>query len=317
MTGPGRISRLCLTIVALGLSGCGGSSGPDPGPIVFSGYPIGGPGEGFQNLLVMNPDGTGVRQLTRTESLLGGDFYPSWSPDGRNVVFERQTPSEDCVFTTCGQIWIVDADGANARRLTPGEAPDWSPDGERIAFEQYDPDTDQIDIYVINVDGSGLRRLTRGSGANVDAAWSPDGERIVFSRGSEADPSAGGNDDLYVMDADGSEVRRLTHTAESESDPTWSPDGARIAFTRTSDGYTDTIVVMKDDASEERTLLPAGGPDESEPAWSPDGSQIAFIRYDGRDWEIWIVDADGGNPRKVKTGPYIEPSDLDWAAAQE
>jgi len=164
-TRPGLILRSCLTIIAIGLTGCGAHSGPAPGPIVFSGHPADELGGGFNNLMVTNPDGTVVRRLTRRD----GDVAPSWSPDGTQVVFERATFIEGCDFDpACAQIWIVDADGTDERRLTPAsarsEAPDWSPDGDRIVFHQWN--SSSIDIYVMNADGSGLRQLTDGSGVN-------------------------------------------------------------------------------------------------------------------------------------------------------
>jgi Tol biopolymer transport system component len=79
---------------------------------VFYGHPEGELGDGFNNLMVMNPDGTGVRRLTRTD----GDINPSWSPDGTQVVFERATEIEGCNRDdACAQIWIVEDDGSNER----------------------------------------------------------------------------------------------------------------------------------------------------------------------------------------------------------
>ena len=88
-TRSGLILRSCLVVMAIGLTGCGASSGPAPGPIVFAGHPGDELGGGYNNLMVMNPDGSGVRRLTRTD----GDVAPSWSPDGTQVVFERATKS--------------------------------------------------------------------------------------------------------------------------------------------------------------------------------------------------------------------------------
>ena len=133
---------------------------------MFAGHPGDELGGGYNNLLVMNPDGTGVRRLTRSD----GDIEPSWSPDGTQVVFRRTTFGGGCPIAACSEIWIVNADGTNARRLTSvarSEAPDWSPDGGRIVFHQwnvpYDYDSESVDIYVMNVDGSDVRRLTDGS----------------------------------------------------------------------------------------------------------------------------------------------------------
>jgi Tol biopolymer transport system component len=314
-TSPGRSSRVFLAIVVVGLTGCGGYSGSAPGLIAFSGHPRGELGDGYNNILVMNSDGTGVRRLTRTD----GDIDPSWSPDGRQVAYTRATTLAGCDFDpACAQIWIVDADGVNARPLTPpaarSEAPDWSPDGKRIVFQQwnvpYDYDPGSIDIYVMNVDGSGVRQLTYGPGASESPEWTADGEQIVFAR--EVD----GDYETWVMNADGSNPERLTQLGAL------SPDGKKIVTTRQSDDdLCPDIVVMNADGSEARRLL---SPEEggSDLAWSPDSSQIAFIHCvktpvepDVVGSEIWVMDADGGNAHALPAGPYASPWGLDWAAA--
>jgi tol-pal system beta propeller repeat protein TolB len=308
---PARIIRSFVLIVAFGLAGCGSASTPAPGQIVFS-------DSNGEVLVVMNPDGTDVRSLG-TDGLA-----PSWSPDGTQVAFERGTSGGEggCELTFCSQIWVIGIDEIHARRLTPvsarSMAPDWSSDGERIAFSQYDSDTEQTDIYVMNVDGSNVRRLTNAPGENGDPAWSPDGKRIAFSSDRDGlERILGG--EIYVMDADGSNEQRLTHTTPQELLPAWSPDGHEIAFERASyrGNYEDVfrqIVVVREDGSEERILSPRTAHD-ADPAWSPDGTQIAFTRFERQ--QIWVMDADGGRPRRLETGVYAMSCCPDWAAARD
>jgi len=154
----------------------------------------------------------------------------------------------------------------------------WSPDGTRIAFTNWRSGRDEI--YVVNADGTGERRL--GSGDSPD--WSPDGTKIVFERQRGANPS-----EIVVVNANGTGERVLG----SGFDARWSPKRSEIAF---DDPYK--IHVVNADGSGDRTL--AGGDREPNnrvplrPVWSPDGSWLAFA---GRAWHISVVNRDGSRLR--------------------
>ena len=171
-------------------------------------------------IYVVNADGTGQRRLTRNAAQ---ELSPAWSPDGRKIAFVGRGDSSL-------EVYVMNADGSEQRRLTRNGArnnvaPAWSPDGRRIAFErgrqQRDPCAGAcpgawgFEVYVINADGSGQQRLTRGAS---QPRWSPNGRKIAFV--SQRD----GDADIYVMNADGSGQRNLTRGAgRRESQPVWSP----------------------------------------------------------------------------------------------
>src|SRR5437773_823208 len=98
-----------------------------------------------------------------------------------------------------------------------------SGDESKIAFVRTSG-TEAGDVYVMNADGSGQRRLTRDWANDVLPDWSPDGRRIAFV--SKRD----GNSEVYVMNADGSGERRLTRNTADDAEPAWSPDGRTIVF---------------------------------------------------------------------------------------
>ena len=95
------------------------------------------------------------------------------------------------------------------------------------------------EIYVMNMDGTGLLRLTNHPGRDTDPAWSPDGKRIAFASDRE------GSSDIYVMNADGSNLVRRTQTGSSDA-PAWSPDGSKIAFSSLRDGQFGIYVMSVD-----------------------------------------------------------------------
>jgi len=91
------------------------------------------------------------------------------------------------------------------------------------------------DIFLINVDGSGLRKITSDSRANFYRTWSPDGSRLAFSSNRDGDW------DIYVMNADGSDVRQLVDSPGLDDKPHWSPDGSRIGFATTRRGSPELM----------------------------------------------------------------------------
>lgn len=158
-------------------------------------------------------------------------------------------------------------------------------------------------IYVINPDGSGLRRLTRESLVNraFDPEWSPDGRQIAYSRRCA----------IYVMNGDGSRNRRLTRPGTlCAYEPTWSPDGRRMAFVRRRTlGRIPrgAIHVMNADGTElravsQRSALSRRSFNDLFPAWSPDGGTIAFARLrlgSNPDPALYLMSADGSRQRRL------------------
>jgi Tol biopolymer transport system component len=155
------------------------------------------------------------------------------------------------------------------------------------------------EIYLINADGTGLKRLTANRGGNLEPAWSPDGKQIAFVSRRY------GNADIYVMNADGSGQRRLTATLGDDSAPTWSPDGTRIAFQSSPDQLTARIFVMGADGSAPERLRGTLW-DNWTPDWSPDGSRIVFSQGRAKSLELWIMNPNGADRRRVSRNASSE-----------
>ena len=269
--------------------------------------------DGNPEIYVMDADGSNQRRLTNNH---GDDWSPSWSPDGKRIVFfsDRDEHPHPKHGRSTFEIYVMDADGGNLQRLTENRVddrdPSWSPDGKRIAFMSDRDGADlHFDIYVMDADGGNEQKLTENPNTDRQPSWSPDGKQIAFSSVREGHFSY----EIYVMDADGENQRRLTENLKTDLFPSWSPDGKRIAFAsdRKGDFENFEIYVMDADGGDQRRLT-ENREFDWQPSWSPDGERIAFMSErdgDGNS-EIYVMDNDGNNPQNLTNHP-----DDDWDPA--
>jgi TolB protein len=259
--------------------------------------------DGNAEIYVMNADGSDPQRLTFNDA---DDSSPVWSPPGDQVAFisARNDENPQTCFPRCNyDLYVIDVDGDNEIQLTDAPSaeyhPDWSPDGAFILFDA-DRDGDGLDeIYKITPDGSELERLTQNAANDHWADWSPDGTQIVFI--SDRDEKQ----EIYIMDADSSNQQRLTDNDLNEFFPAWSPDGTQIAFMTVNNRRIRELYVLLLDTDEDdmEELIDLGVRGE-DPAWSPDGEQIVYQTDTDGDFEIFVVDADGNDPKQLTQNRY-------------
>jgi TolB protein len=297
---------LVSVLLALLVSAQGSAQGTRPsgvrafpsrnGEIVFSRQVHDG-----AHLYVMRPDGTYQRRITGKP---GDRATPTWSPSGELIAYTKDSQGR------CPQIYLLRPVGGSVRRLTAGcyHEPAWSPDGRKIVFSKCGGDCQsQSGIWTLNVNGSGLHRLSAGT-LDADPSWSPDGATIAFVRAAPWPPA------IWLMDADGTNQRQLTTPPNAASqgqdgEPDWSPDGKWIAFAREHEPHPGPrtlefrrdIYLVRPDGADLRRLTQLAGQNRA-PAWSPDGKRIVFTSDRVRQ-AIYVMNADGSKQRRLTTGP--------------
>jgi len=149
--------------------------------------------------------------------------------------------------------------------------PDWSPDGRTLVFES--TKDGKSAIYTINIDGTGVRRLTDPATTSGQPRWSRDGGKIVFYAEIE------GRMQIFLMNKDGSGRRRITDTTDLDYLPDLSPDGEMVVFQSRTErpAVAHDVFVIRTDGTE-RTRLTNGKNGYTSPRWSPDGRKIVFVR---------------------------------------
>jgi Tol biopolymer transport system component len=257
------------------------------------------------DIFVARRDGTNVRQLTTSP---GYDAEGAFSPDGKLIVFSslrsayptnQLSPSELKLLendpASFGEIYLMNADGSDVRRLTrtPGYdgGPFFSADGQRIVWRRFETNGVVADVWTMKLDGSDARRVTDFGCMSWAPYFHPSGDYIVFT----ANKLGFANFELFIADARGGrEPVRVTFTDGFDGLPVFSPDGKKLAWTsnRGADGKSQIYLADWNDAAARRALATttAANRTEAKPATalpllaqlSNDVTHLASPKMDGR-----------------------------------
>jgi Tol biopolymer transport system component len=244
------------------------------------------------DIYTIRADGSDLKKITGDEK---NEFYSSWSKG--KIAFGAGTPGGKD-----SEIFTANWDGSNLTQVTKNAGrnatPDISRDGKKIVFIS-NRDTEKMQIYVMNSDGSGVARLTKDDAvAFYNPQFSPDGKRIVYysEKGDK-------KDQIWTMNADGSNQTLLTNNIGHNIFPAFSPDGKRIIFsssnreTKEDGSYIDGsyVYTMNTDGSNLTKL----DIKSYFARFSPDGKKIAYISGKFPETAIYIANSDGSNVTKL------------------
>lgn len=244
-----------------------------------------------------------------------GYAYLSWSPDSRSLAYVNLLGGSD--------IFVADVTTGERQNLSRHSSRDilpiWSPDGTRIAFLST-LGGQWYDVYVMNRDGSDVRRMTTGNPLQTSwrLSWSPDGLYLIYGI-----MSWGGGNDIYLIDVTNAKSYHMTRDESRDGWPSWSPDGKRILFESRTEGYWNIYVTERECAMAETPCDPIrltyNQHDSRRPTWSPDGTRVACMGSPlqaWRTWDIYVIAADGtgtpvrmtsGNGREIHFSPLWRP----------
>lgn len=273
-------------------------------------------------VFTIEPNGSGLRQVTHVPSHDPGAENPIWSPDGTTIAFDAAAGKGVNIFTL--------SQGTHPAPLPLSVGafngdPAYSADGTQISFDQdTGPSAPTVHgIFIANADGSNPRRVTTGirttQAFDTQSQWSPDGKRLVFMSVKNGKQAA-----IFVVNIDGTGLKRLTPWSLDAGNPDWSPDGRQILYNPYWDphpGKFSNIFSMRPDGSHRNQLTHARpGVQSFAPAWSPDGTKIVFVRFTPTDknsdrLDLFTTNRDGTSLRHVTNMPRAFPTNPDWGTA--
>ncbi|MCS6885590.1 MAG: translocation protein TolB [Acidobacteriota bacterium] len=250
-----------------------------------------------KDIMIMDYDGHNVRTLVQDGTYA---ILPALSPDGSRLAYISYKTSRPTIEVHSTKDGLPYSFSSFSRGTI--SSPQFAPDG-RITFAS-SKDSDAMEIYICNSDGSRPRRLTNNSGIiDTSPRWNPKtGNEIAFISDRSGSPQ------IYIMDTDGSNVRRVLHAGGQADSPAWSPDGQFIAYTWRPSGASQSNIFLLDPVSGQTVQLTFGPGSNEAPAWAPDSRHLAFQSNRTGKWEIYVMNIDGSGQKQVSRGGGRSPS---------
>jgi TolB protein len=264
-------------------------------------------------------------QIPNPERLTNiNNSYPAISPDGSTIVFQSDRSGR-------GELFTMKPDGTDVKQITnlsnniensswmPSASPSWSPDGKQIAFVG-NVEPDNPDIFIMNADGSGLRRLTAFPGDDSHPHWAANGRIVFNSAQTTPDLKAEWSrqwHEVFSINPDGTDLRQHTRCKTVCTYPSLSPDGNKILFRKVLDtpGFNwdlssskrNSEVFVADVNGENEVNISNSAAFDGWPMWSPDSKRLLFTSNrmgPANVGHIFLVNADGSGLTQLSSGSW-------------
>ena len=242
-------------------------------------------GSGRKEVVLIDPDGGGARQLTNEQSIVA---MPCWGQNGTEVYYTSYRDKNPDLYgtTLSGRRFEI------SRRPGLNASPAWSERQQRLAASLAKDGNSEI--YTMTRDGRDLRRLTNSPDADTAPAWSPDGTQIAFTSDRDGKPQ------IFVMGSGGGSARRISHGGYCDSS-SWSPDGRKIAYVAREGGEFNIYVVDVAGGGPAMQLT-RGARDNQDPSWAPDSKHLVFNSNRGGTQELYMMNLDTKRAQQITKG---------------